>query len=96
LLLDKPIVYTCHEESYSMVNSSLLPAFQKATTWKDVEKFIKMIINGEDQLKYERRSVIDSIAPSQEKKVGEMVKDTCIKDLEIEEKSLAIKDLMSN
>ena len=93
LLLDKPIVYTCHEESYPMVNGSLLPAFHKATNWIDLEKFIKMAIKGEDPLKLERRKVITAIAPSQDKKIGERVKETCINDLEKEEKNLAKKNL---
>lgn len=80
----KPILYTFRENTYSLVNQQLLPAFEKASTWAEIEEFLVMISSGNDKNLDERRAVINNVMPNFGKNIGKLVKDICLRDLTLE------------
>ena len=57
-LTGNPIIYC--ESGYNLFGDSKLvePAIYKANTWEEVEKYLEMLLSGEDPLKDERRRII--------------------------------------
>ncbi len=91
LLTNRPILYTCRENTYFLVNKALLSAYYKATTWTEIDEFIKMVMEGRDDIKAERMKVTKDELVNLGKNIGEIVKESCKRDLKIEEMASAKK-----
>ena len=85
LLTRQPVMYTYNESNESIVHEDLLPALYKASTWDDVERFLRMLVEGKDDKLGERMSVIEKFLPNAAKNVGELIMNQCIQDLTAEE-----------
>jgi hypothetical protein len=81
----KPIIYSCRENTYYLVNDNLLPAYDRAMKWAEIEKFLEMVKEGRDDMWAERIKVIKDIMINLGKHIGEIVKESCIEDLKMEE-----------
>jgi hypothetical protein len=88
---NKPIMYSCPESTYYLVNEALLPAYYKATTWLEIENFLEMVTEGRDDIRVERMKVIKNNLVNLGKHIGEIVKDSCVYDSKKEEIASANK-----
>jgi hypothetical protein len=82
---EKPILFTYKEGNDSIVNKKQLPAYYKASTWEDIEKFIVMVIEGKDPKKHERLEMMKYFGIDPSRNVGKVVKEICIADMIKEE-----------
>ena len=85
LLTRKPILYTHNESNHSIVHENLLPAFYQASTWIQVENFLRMLVDGKDNKLDERVKVVENLMPNVGRNVGKLIMEKCIKDLVAEE-----------
>ena len=53
-----PIIYCESEYNLFGYNKMVEPALYKANTWDEVEKYLEMLLSGEDPLKDDRRRII--------------------------------------
>ena len=57
-LTGNPIIYCPRDQPWAGNSKVMEPAVYRAETWEEVEKYLEMLLSGEDPLKDERRRII--------------------------------------
>lgn len=77
-LTGKPIIYCGSTEEQAAEVQTMMQLLYKADNWENMEKHMKALISGHDELFEERRKDIQSMYADMPENIGEAIVDQCV------------------